>query len=263
VLGGVGVGLVWFELFHYRVHAGLVTGAGSILRAQPGLAQRSSASFLVAFTIGSAIIWMPCILQMVLVFTGVTAGARGFRGGWFFAGYIGTFAGLGVVAAGIGDGLARLHVVGALQITGGLAIAVVGLCLLRVLRTKLLASCGSAVAFAMSKGRLHRLGRPSTGAAFALYCAGCCGPLLVPLYVFLAASGSFVLGAITSAGFALAMALPITALGLAGGRALRASKRVVANYEVISQSAGMALLTLGALLVLSGPLVSLVAALHR
>jgi cytochrome c biogenesis protein CcdA len=182
------VGLLWFEAFHFRLHAGLLTAPN--LHAYPGLLQRSAPSFLVAFTIGSAAIWMPCILQMVLVFSGVTAGARKFRGGWFFAGYIATYAVAGLMAASFGEAFGRLHVVGFAQVIGGIAVAVVGLSLLKVLRVPFLQACGSAMAFAMTKGRLHRLGRPTTGVAFALYCAGCCGPLLIPLYVFLATAGS-------------------------------------------------------------------------
>lgn len=254
------MGLLWFEAFHFRLHAGLLTAPN--LHAYPGLLQRSAPSFLVAFTIGSAAIWMPCILQMVLVFSGVTAGARKFRGGWFFAGYIATYAVAGLMAASFGEAFGRLHVVGFAQVIGGIAVAVVGLSLLKVLRVPFLQACGSAMAFAMTKGRLHRLGRPTTGVAFALYCAGCCGPLLIPLYVFLATAGSLWLGAITAAGFALAMAVPIMALGLLGHKAVALAGNISKSYEVVSKAAGMALLTLGVLLALSGPLIRGIDALH-
>src|SRR5215216_57930 len=85
---------------------------GLLCRARDGLVAGaqdpragSASAFLVAFTVGSAAIWMPCILQMVLVFCGLTAaGAQRFRGGRFFAAYIGTYAALGLVAARIRRG---------------------------------------------------------------------------------------------------------------------------------------------------------------
>jgi cytochrome c biogenesis protein CcdA len=99
--------------------------------------------------------------------------------------------------------------------------------------------------------------------AFAIYCAGCCGPLLIPLYVFVAASGSLLLGVATSAGFAVAMAIPIALLGVFGQRSLASVGRVVENYDLIRQSAGVALLTLGLLLVLNRPLITVFDAVHR
>ena len=79
--------------------------------------------------------------------------------------------------------------------------------------------------FVMKGGRLHRLGQPRTGLAFAVYCAGCCGALLIPLYLFAAASGSLLLGTVASAGFPLAMAVPVAILGLMGRRWTSLSER--------------------------------------
>jgi len=94
LLGGLALGSVYFAV--------LVTGWSLALRIP---VQGSASAFLVAFTVGSAAIWMPCILQMVLVFCGLTAaGAQRFRGGRFFAAYIGTYAALGLVAARIRRG---------------------------------------------------------------------------------------------------------------------------------------------------------------
>jgi len=100
------------------------------------------------------------------------------------------------------------------------------------------------------------------GVAFAVYCAGCCGPLLIPLYLFAAASGSLVLGTVASTGFALAMAVPIATLGLVGRRWTLLLRGVIDNYDVISRTAAMALLTLGLLLVLNRPLITVIDALH-
>jgi cytochrome c biogenesis protein CcdA len=262
LLAGGGLGLLWLLAFHDRVHAGSSTGAGPILDAHPNLLEGSASAFLVAFTVGSAAIWMPCILQMVLVFCGLTADAQRFRGGRFFAAYIGTYAALGLVAAAFGEVLARLEVIVAVQIAGGAAMAFVGLSLVDVLHSRVMQACGSAVGFAMKRGRLHRLGQARTGAAFAVYCAGCCGPLLIPLYLFAAASGSLLLGTVASAGFALAMAVPVAMLGLIGRRWTALLRGVVDNYNVISRTAGIALLTLGLLLVLNRPLIAVIDALH-
>lgn len=263
LLAGGGLGLLWLLAFHDRVHAGSSTGAGPILNAHPDLLEGSASAFLVAFTVGSAAIWMPCILQMVLVFSGLTAAdAQRFRGGRFFAAYIGTYAALGVAAAAFGEVLARLEVIVVVQVVGGAAMALVGLLLVGVLHSRVMQACGSAMGFAMKGGRLHRLGQARIGVAFAVYCAGCCGPLLIPLYLFAAASGSLLLGTVASAGFALAMAVPVAILGLVGRRWTSLLRGVVDNYDVISRTAGMALLTLGLLLVLNRPLIAVIDALH-
>lgn len=264
LLAAAGLGVAWFELFHFRVHEGTFTGPEAILEVNPDLLRLSAPAFLIAFTIGSAAIWMPCIMQMVLVFSGVQAGTAGkFRGGWFFTGYIGAYAVLGLAAAAFGEAFGRLHIVGALQIVGGAAIAFIGLYLIGALKTRLLQACGSALGFAMQGGRLHRLGRLSSGVAFAAYCAGCCGPLLYPLFIFAAASGSLIVGAAIAAGFALAMAVPIGILGFLGRRSLTLLEPVVNNYQAISRAAGVALLAFGTLLVLNRPLISLIDLSHR
>jgi cytochrome c biogenesis protein CcdA len=263
LLAGAGLGLLWLLAFHDRIHAGSSSGAAPILDAHPQLLEDSVPAFLVAFTVGSAAIWMPCILQMVLVFSGLTgAHAQRFRGGRFFAAYIGTYAAWGVIAAAFGDVLARLEVIVVVQLAGGAALALIGLVLAGVLQSRIVLACGSAMGFAMKGGRLHRLGQARMGVAFAVYCAGCCGPLLIPLYLFAAASGSLLLGTVASAGFALAMAVPVAVLGLMGRRWTSLLRGVVDNYDVISRTAGMALLTLGLLLVVNRPLIAVVDALH-
>jgi cytochrome c biogenesis protein CcdA len=264
LLAAAALGALWFVAFHYRVHEGSATGPQAILEANPDLLRFSALAFLIAFTIGSAAIWMPCIMQMVLVFSGVQTGTAGrFRGGWFFSGYIATYAALGLAAAAFGEAFGRLHLVGALQIVGGAAIAFIGLYLLGVLRSRLLQPCGSALGFALKGGRLHRLGRFPSGVAFATYCAGCCGPLLYPLFLFAAASGSLLIGAAVAAGFALAMAMPIGILGSLGRRSLSLVGPVVNNYDAISRAAGVALVTFGTLLVLNRPLISFIDAVHQ
>jgi cytochrome c biogenesis protein CcdA len=157
---------------------------------------------------------------------------------------------------------ARLEVIVAVQVAGGGAMAFVGLSVVGVLHSRAMTACGSAMGFAMKGGRLHRLGQARTGVAFAVYCAGCCGPLLIPLYLFAAASGSPLLGTVASAGFALAMAVPVAILGLMGRRWTSLLRGVVDNYDVISRTAGMALLTLGLLLVLNRPLIAVIDAIH-
>jgi cytochrome c biogenesis protein CcdA len=264
VLCGVLLGGLWFLAFHYRFHQGTESGAEAILGLHPALLQRSPPAFLVAFTVGSAAVWMPCIMQMVLVFSGVGAGMTGrFRGRWFFAGYVGVYVALGGLAAMLGGVAGRLQLAGLLQVVGGVAVAFIGLHLLGALRGRFFKPCGSAIAFALRGGRLHRLGRASTGAAFAIYCAGCCGPLLYPLFVFSVASGSWLVGAAVAGGFALAMALPVGVLGALGRESLTWVGRVVNNYDLVSRSAGAALVTLGVLLVLTQPLVLLVTTAHR
>jgi cytochrome c biogenesis protein CcdA len=263
-LVGVALGSLWFAAFHYRFHDGSVADSGALLTASPDLLRLSAPLFLVAFTVGSATVWMPCILQMVLVLSGVRAGAAGqFRGGWFFTGYIVTYAALGMVAAALGEATGRLPLVSALQVVGGAAIGFIGLHLLGAFKSRLLQPCGSALGFALRGGRLHCLGRFSTGVAFAAYCAGCCGPLLYPLFIFAVLSGSLIAGAAVTVGFAAAMALPISILGLVGQRALAWLAPGANHYGVVSRAAGMALLVFGTLLLMTQPLVWLIEATHH
>jgi len=259
LLAGGGLGLLWLLAFHDRVHAGSSTGAGPILNAQPDLLEGSASAFLVAFTLGSAAIWMPCILQMVLVFCGLTAAdAQRFRGGRFFAAYIGTYPALGVLAAAFGEVLARLQVIVVVQVAGGAAIALVGLSLVGVLHSRVMQACGSAMGFAMKGGRLHRLGQARMGASFAVYCAGCCGPLLIPLR---RRFGLCVAGDGRLRRLRARDGSPGCALGLLGRRWTSLLRGVVDNYDVISRTAGMAL-ELGRLLVLNRPLITVIDALH-
>jgi cytochrome c biogenesis protein CcdA len=199
----------------------------------------------------------------VLSGLGAGLGAR-FRGGWFFAGYIATYAGLGLVAAGLGETFGRLQVLGMLQLLGGASIAFIGLHLLGAFGDRLLKPCGSALGFALKAGRLHRLGRLSSGVAFAAYCAGCCGPLLYPLFIFAAASGSLFLGAAITVGFALAMALPIAALAFLGRHAASmVVGPVLDRYAIVGQVAGVALVVFGTLLLMTQPLIWLIDATHQ
>jgi cytochrome c biogenesis protein CcdA len=125
------------------------------------------------------------------------------------------------------------------------------------------APCGSAHGFALETGRLYRLGRFSTGVAFAAYCAGCCGPLLYPLLVYPAASSSLVVGGAVTAGFAVAMALPIGLLGWFGQQWLGTVRRVADNYGLTRQAAGAALVVFGVLLAGNHALVAAIGLAHR
>jgi len=257
---GLTAGALWFLAFHQRFHQG--RPAAGLLGTVSGLGGAAPV-FLLSFTVGSLAIWMPCVLQMVLVFMGARMGTTtGFRGRWFFGGYVATYAGLGVLATALGQALPSVHFVGGLQAIGGAAFAFIGLYLLGIFRSRL-RPCGTAHGFALQSGRLYRLGRFSTGAAFAVYCAGCCGPLLYPLLLFAAASSSVVVGGAVTAGFAVAMALPIGLLGWLGQRSLGAVRSVAGNYELARRASGAALLVFGALLVASPALVMAVEFAHR
>jgi hypothetical protein len=69
-------------------------------------------------------------------------------------------------------------------------------------------------------------------------------------------------GTVASAGFALAMAVPVAIVGLVGRRWTSLLRGAIENYDVISRTAGMALLTLGLLLVFNRPLIAVIDALH-
>jgi cytochrome c biogenesis protein CcdA len=259
---GLTAGALWFVVFHQRFHQGTLAVGGPHVR--PALAAGAAVpAFLLSFTVGSLAIWMPCVLQMVMVFMGARgASPAGFRGRWFFSGYIAAYAGLGVLATALGRALPAAHLVGALQVIGGAALAFIGLYLLGVFRRRL-RPCGTAHGFALKTGRLYRLGRFSTGVAFAAYCAGCCGPLLYPLLLVAAASSSFVVGGAVTAGFAIAMALPIGLLGWLGHRALGVARLVADNYALTRRASGAALAVFGVLLAGNHALIYGIELAHR
>jgi cytochrome c biogenesis protein CcdA len=259
---GLAAGAVWFLAFHERFHQGTLDVGSAGWRPASTLAAAGPALAL-SFVVGSLAIWMPCVLQMVMVFMGARAGTTtGFRGRWFFAGYIATYAGLGLLATALGQALPAAHLVGTLQAIGGAALAFIGLYLLGAFRRRI-RPCGSAHGFALRTGRLYRLGRFSTGVAFAAYCAGCCGPLLYPLLVYAAASSSVVVGGAVTAGFAVAMALPIGLLGWFGQRWLGTVRRVADNYGLTRQAAGATLAVFGVLLAGNQALVAAIGLAHR
>lgn len=107
------------------------------------------------------------------------------------------------------------------------------------------------------------MGRFSTGVAFAAYCAGCCGPLLYPLLLFAAASSPFVVGGAVTAGFAIAMALPIGLLGWLGHWSLGVARLVADNYALTRRASGAALAVFGVLLAGNHALVYAIELAHR
>jgi len=99
--------------------------------------------------------------------------------------------------------------------------------------------------------------------AFAAYCAGCCGPLLYPLLLFAAASSPFVVGGAVTAGFAIAMALPIGLLWWLGHWSLGVARLVADNYALTRRASGAALAVFGVLLAGNHALVYAIELAHR
>lgn len=191
----------------------------------------------------------PCLLQLAMVLVAASAGlaptttAAPWRSGVMFAaGFLGVYA---LAAATVGlAGRALAAWAPLFQAAGGVLLAMLGLAVLRVLPRRALAGCRGPRWLILS-GRAN-LRRPlGAGAAFAVYCVGCCGPYLAGLAMLGAGSGSAAGGAALVAAFALAMGglLLLPAMSVTATR--RAQAALQRHGRPIALVSGAALVALG------------------
>ncbi len=229
---------------------------GRTLQTPAGHAHQA-VSILAAFGLGAAVMGMPCVLQMSAVCLALLAGAPldDLVGGVRRAGRAGLLRHLAVFAAGYLAVLvgASIALALGLRALGSLALAptldAVGLATLGLLGLALLGAlplpgrpCAGALGF------LRRLSTPSTaglGRAFALYCAACCGPMLVPLAA-LGPSAPWRAVALPAA-FGLGVGLPFLLSVAAAGWAARGADFLTTHALAWRRACGAALLAMALL----------------
>lgn len=206
-------------------------------------------------------VMVPCLLQLsgalVAASAGIAAADRSppWRAGLAFAaGFLGVYA-LAAAAVGLaGQALAGWAPL--LQAAGGVLLAALGLAVLRVLPARALSGCRGP-RWLILTGRAN-LRRPlGAGAAFAVYCLGCCGPFLGG--VALLGAGAGPRGAALVAGFALLMGatLLLPVAGLAASR--RAQAALQRHGRPVALASGAALVALGVALALQPALLAALA----
>lgn len=220
-----------------------------------------AASALAAFGVGAAVMAMPCVLQMSAVCVALLAGApldgiaegvrrRGRLGllgplALFGLGYIGILVGatsiLGLAARCLGPrSLAAL-----LEAVGIATLGLLGLVLLGAIPFP-----GRPCAGPLGFLRHHSGTSPAgLGAAFALYCAACCGPMLVPLAALGASSP--VRTVTLAAAFGTGVGLPFLLAAVAFAWAARSAEFLIAHPLGWRRACGTAILAVALLWVLT------------
>lgn len=202
----------------------------------------------------------PCLLQLTGVLVAATAGLAAIESAppWrtamaFGSGFLGVYALAAIAVAALGPALAPIAPL--LQAAGGLMLALLGLAVLRVLPRRVLAGCRGP-RWLILTGRAN-LRRPvGAGAAFAVYCLGCCGPFLAGLALLGAGAGSPLGGAALVLAFAMVMGALLLLPLVAAGASARFQAALRAHGGPIALAAGAALVGLGVAIALEPALLA-------
>jgi cytochrome c-type biogenesis protein len=220
-------------------------------------------SILAAFGLGAAVMGMPCVLQMSAVCVALLAGAPlddlvgGVRRAGrpalltplarFAAGYLTVLLGASLVLALV---VWSLGVHGLPSILNGVGLATLGLLGLALLGALPFPGRPCAGVF----GFLRRVSASSPaglGRSFALYCAACCGPMLLPLAP-LGASAPWRAVALPAA-FGVGVGLPFLLVVVAAGWAARTAEAMMAHAPAWRRACGAALLAMALLGTMARP----------
>jgi cytochrome c-type biogenesis protein len=269
-----GVGAIilaaWIGLELQQARAGHGWAAGA-----PGRARLAGASFaFICDAVGPSLPYLSaalfpaalavmalCLLQMSIVLVtavaGVAAGVADRPALWreglvFAAGFLAAYTTAAAALGLAGQALASYAFV--LKALGGALVLLLGLAVLRVLPGGVLSGCrGPRWLIMTGKASLRR--PLSAGVAFAVYCAGCCGPYLSGLALLGAGTGTAWQGAALIFGFALLMGalllLPIFALPASR----RIGQALIHHARPIAICSGTMLVVLGTVLLLEPALV--------
>jgi cytochrome c-type biogenesis protein len=204
---------------------------------------------------------MPCTVQMAAVLSSLIArpspdGAGAPPAGWllrlgkFLGGYSATF----IVAAGLAALVVRAAGwavgVSALQVAGGLVLAAFGLQILGWIRLPGGGPCAGPVGFFLGRPWRDTPAPGRMGAAFAVYCAGCCGPAALGSAMLLTGRGSFATAGLLLLVYAVGMAVPFVLLAAGIAFALRAIKSAIRYTPLVSAAGGAVAVVAGAVLAL-------------
>jgi len=215
-------------------------------------------SLPLVFAAGVVSFISPCVLPLVPGYLATVSGVSLERmsqreaginrqvavaSGFFFAGFLLVFIGLGASASLIGV-LLDEHRVWLNRVAGAL-IVVFGLAMLGVGWSGSLG--GRWTQFV--QGAARRRGGPlALGVAFAFCWTPCIGPILASILVVAGTSASLQSGVLLLAVYGLGLAVPFLIVGLGFSRSLAAFKRVRRSYRLIQASAGGLLVLMGSLL---------------
>lgn len=239
-------GWVALELRH---HAALGALAGQSFAFVCALVSPPLPALGAAMLPAALAIMAPCLLQLSLVLVTATAGLAATSGtalvrpGIVFAlGFLGVYS-LAALVIGLG-GWVLAPVAFVIKAVGGLVIALLGLAVLRVLPGRALSSCRGPRWLVLT-GRASLRKPLGAGAAFAIYCVGCCGPYLSGLALLGAGSGN----ALAGTGLVLVFALLMGGLLLLPMLAMQASRRLAGLLQRhgprLAPIAGTTLVALG------------------
>jgi cytochrome c-type biogenesis protein len=220
-------------------------------------------SILAALGAGAAVMGMPCILQMSAVCAALLAGAplddlvgglqRARRAALlkplvrFAAGYLTVLVGACLVLALAVRALGPQSLSPILNALGLATLGLLGLALLGALPFPG-RPCAGVLGFLR---RVSTSSPAGLGRSFALYCAACCGPMLLPLAP-LGASAPWRAVALPAA-FGLGVGLPFLLAVVAAGWAARTADFVMAHGPAWRQACGAALLAMALLGTLARP----------
>ena len=191
-----------------------------------------SVGYLAAFGGGLVSFASPCVLPIVPAYLSVITGldlaaASGGEGtrrelgqiardtGLFVGGFTLVFVLLGLTASALGQAVLRNHLL-LTRALGGVVVAM-GLYLAGSLVLRLPALYGEA-RFHVTPSRLGPLAAPVAGAAFGFGWTPCIGPVLASVLTVAASRGSLAQGAGLLLAYALGLAVPFLAAGMALGR---------------------------------------------
>lgn len=225
----------------------------------------SIASAVAAFAAGAAVMGMPCVLQMSAVCLALLTGApldgldEGARragrarllgslalfGSGYLALLVAALAALGPAVWALGPAAPALRPF--LEMAGIATLGLLGLGLLGAFPVPG-RPCAGAFGFLR---RAAGASPPALGAAFALYCAACCGPMLLPLGILGAASPGR--AAILAAAFGAGAGLPFLLAVASVGWAARVARGLAAHALGWRRACGAALLAMGFLGVMGPP----------
>lgn len=225
---------------------------------------------LAAFLAGAVAVMLPCLLQMSLVLTSVVTGlspeALGAERpspwrralapvGAFLGGYAAVYALAGAAVGAAGQ--AFLAYLPWLRAASGVLLLALGVSLLGLLPYRPGSRCRGPLGFLLRlpAGR----GPAAMGASFAVYCAGCCGPYLHALALLAGGTGSPARSAGVVLLFAFGTLLPLLLPALSFRAAATLSRQAALWAPALSRASGCALVLLGTLLVVEGPLLAALA----
>lgn len=220
-------------------------------------------SLALVFVAGVVSFISPCVLPLVPGYLSTVTGVafedlqdRGpgigrrvaITSALFLGGFLAVFMALGASASVVG-GFLDDHRLWFDRIAGGL-IVVFGLAMLGIGWS---GSLGGGWMERVRSTAGRRGGPVALGVAFAFCWTPCVGPALASILVLAGSSGSLGSGVTLLGVYGLGLAAPFLAVGFGFTRALGAFKRVQRHYRGIQITAGLLLVSMGALL-LSGKL---------